>query len=224
VEENGQRNDAAARDGDPMRSVEAAETNGEARVDAVSTVYAEALMEAAEATGELQSISDEVEELGNVLRGEPKLLALLNTRTLGHAQRRGMIERLFKDQLSDVLYRFLQVVNDKDRLSSLPGIVKAFSQQMAERNGIIEADVWVPTKLDTAQVETLSDRIASVFDAKQVVVHQYEDPSLIGGLKIRVGDTLIDGSVATQLRRLRRRMVERGRANARELSAIEESE
>jgi F-type H+-transporting ATPase subunit delta len=194
----------------------------EVRTDAVSTNYAEALMESAEASGELESISAEVDQLAQLLSSEPRLMALLNTRTLSHADRRQMLERLFKEQLSDVLYRFIQVVNDKDRLASLPGILKAFAKQLAERNGILEADVWSPARLDEAQVETISDRLARAFGAKQVVVHQYEDPSLIGGIKVRVGDTLIDGSVASQLRRIRRRMIERGRENARQLTAIGE--
>jgi F-type H+-transporting ATPase subunit delta len=196
-------------------------TDGQLRTDAVSKVYAEALMEMAEASGELQSMADEVEELGQLLKREPGLMGLLSSRTLSHEQRREMLQRLFQDQLSDVLYRFVQVVNDKNRLASLPAIVKAFGQQMAERNGIVEADIWVPKLLEQDQLDAMSERIASAFGAKQVVIHQYKDQSLIGGLKIRVGDTLIDGSVATQLRRMRRRMIESGREKARQQTEVE---
>lgn len=215
-----QRHQAGSPTGDGERFEVAEE--GEARSDAVSNVYAEALLEAAEATGELDSISEEVASLGAVLRDQPQLKALLTAPSLNHADRRDLIDRVFKDNVSSVVYRFLRVVNDKHRLAALPGIVKAFSEMLAERQGIVEADVWVPTKLADDQLETVRERLARAFDAKQVVVHQYEDPSLIGGLKVRIGDTLIDGSVASQLRRLRRQMVARGREQARQLTAISE--
>jgi F-type H+-transporting ATPase subunit delta len=196
--------------------------NGELRTDAVSQVYAEALMEMAEATGELQSIADEVDELGQLLQSQPGLVRLLSTRTLSHEQRRESLERLFKDNVSNVLYKFLHVINDKGRLSALPAITRAFSEQMAQRNGIVEADVWVPKLMEQDQVDQIGERLAAAIGAQQVVVHQYKDHTLIGGLKIRVGDTLIDASVATQLRRMRQRMTEAGRAKARELTAVDE--
>ena len=199
------------------------QSNGELRTDSVSQVYAEALMEMAEATGELQSIADEVEELGELLRTQPGLLKLLASGMLGRDERRELIQRVFQEQVSDVLYRFLQVVNDKDRLESLRGIVKAFGEQMAEHHGIVEADVWAPQKLDEDQLDRISETLARQIGAQRVVVHQYEDPSLIGGLKIRIGDTLIDASVAAKLRQLRRRMLDAGRAKAREQSAVEEA-
>lgn len=197
-------------------------TNGELRTDAVSNVYAEALMEMAEATGEVQSITDEVEELGRLLRTEPGLRRLITTKTLSQEARRQLIDRIFKDHVSDVVYRFLQVVNEKDRLASLPAITKAFAELAAQRKGIVEADIWVPDTLPQAQVDRIAEGLAKALDAHEVVVHQYEDPSLIGGLKIRVGDKLIDASVAKQLKNLRHRLIQQGRAKARESDALRE--
>jgi len=194
----------------------------EPRTDAVSQVYAQALLEMAEQNGELQSLADEVEELGQLLKSQPQLKRLLATPTIGHEQRRGVIERVFKNQVSDVLYRFLHVVNDKGRLAALLAITRAFGELMAERNGIVEADIWIPASLAPDQRENLGDRLAKAVGAQQVVIHQYTDPSLIGGMKIRVGDTLIDASVAKQLRQMRQRMIESGRMKAQEMSAVEE--
>jgi len=198
------------------------QADGERRTDAVSQVYAEALIEMAEAQGELQSISDEVDELSHLLKSQPDLVRLLSTRTLSHEQRSEVIDRVFKDQVHDVLFRFLHVVNDKDRLSALPAITRAFADQMAQRNGIVEADVWVPKLLAQDEIDLISEQLAKAVGANQVVVHQYKDHTLIGGLKIRIGDTLIDASVAKQLRQMRHRMIESGRMKAREMAAVAE--
>jgi F-type H+-transporting ATPase subunit delta len=197
-------------------------SNGELRTDAVSQVYAEALFEMAEASDELESVAQEVDELGRLLREETSLRGLLSSPALGEEARRALIERVFQGQVSDVLYRFMQVVNQKGRLSSLPGITRAFATLVAERKGIVEADVWAPQPLDQQQIDQLGQRLAKALGVSQVVPRVHKDTSLIGGLKIRVGDKLIDASLATQLKRLRQRMAHRGREQARELRSVEE--
>ncbi|MEX0653180.1 MAG: ATP synthase F1 subunit delta [Phycisphaeraceae bacterium] len=183
--------------------------------DAVDRAYAKALFEMGEAQGLLDTLADEVDQFGELINEQPDLRRLLAGRTLAAHERTAMLERMFQGNVSDLLYRFLQVVNRKGRLSSLPGIVQAFADLMTEQRGLIEVDAFVAVRMDEKQASDVAATLGRQLK-KEVVLHQYVDPELIGGIKLRLGDQIIDGSVATQLRLLRQRMIAAGRAKARQ--------
>ncbi|MEX0887272.1 MAG: ATP synthase F1 subunit delta [Phycisphaeraceae bacterium] len=185
------------------------------QTDAVDRAYARALFETGVEQGELEALADEMEELGDVIADQPELRRLITTPAIGVQQRVGLIDRLFKDRVSPTLYKFLQVVTRKGRLASLPGMVQAFAELMTDQRGLVEVDIFVADRLNEAQADDVANSIGRVL-GREVVLHQYVDPELIGGLKIRVGDKLIDGSVANQLKLLRQRLGRVGRDRARE--------
>jgi F-type H+-transporting ATPase subunit delta len=159
-------------------------------------------------------LAEEAGELLSLMAGEPELDELLSSRALNSGQRRGLIEQIFKGNISDVLYRFLQVVNRKDRLDALAGILSAYRVLAVEARGEIDVDVFVAEALSDEAGRGVAESIGQVVE-KRVHLHQHVDSDLIGGLKVRVGDRLIDGSVATQLKILKRKLVEAGREQAR---------
>ena len=186
------------------------------QTDAVDRAYAQALFELGRDNGELEALADEVDELGELLAEQPDLRRLIRSPAIAAQERARLIGRLFEGRVSPTMYRFLQVVTRKGRLASLPGIVQAFAELMTDHRGLVEVDVFVAQRLDEATAKEVAERIGEVL-GREVVLHQYVDEELIGGLKIRVGDKLIDGSVANQLKLLRQRMGRVGRERAREM-------
>ena len=191
-------------------------TKSNFKTDAASDVYAQALFELAEHAGTLSTINDQVESLAELLAGSGELRELITSRALGRDDRAGVIDRVFKGKVDDTLFKFLHVLNHKDRLASLPGVTASFAALMAEKNGIIEVDAYVAKAMDAAQVGQVASSIGAALGGKQVVLHQYVDESLIGGLKLRVGDQMIDGSVATKLTKMKRDLIDAGREKARQ--------
>ena len=189
--------------------------------DSVSRVYAQALLELAQSANQLDAIAQEVSDLAALLAGNNDLRQLLDSRAIGAEARRGVIERVFKGKVSDTLYRFLQVVNTKDRLGVLPGILASFGEKLDEARGIVKVDAYVAKSLDAGQADRVAKAVGDSLGGKRVVLRQHVNPDLIGGLKLRIGDELIDASVATQLKLMQRRLVEAGQERARELAAIE---
>lgn len=184
---------------------------------AVDRVYAAALLELGEDQNALDAIADEVDQLAALLTDSPDLRRLLATRTLTTSDLAGVIDRTFKGRVSDTVYRFLHVVNGKGRLPNLEGILRAFDQLLEQKRGIVEADIYVATRLSDAEAKQVADRLGAAI-GKQVALHQYVDESLIGGVKIRLGDEMIDGSVATQLKQMKKQLIEEGREKARRIS------
>jgi len=190
------------------------------QVDSVSKVYAQALFDLADDAGQIEAIADELVQIGQLIEHQDQLKLLLDSKSLSIIERQGIIRRVFEGRVSDLLCRFLQVVNKKDRLGWLAGIAVAFAKLVADKHGIVEVDVYVARLLDDNQASRIAQVLGKVLGGKEVVIHQHEQPYLVGGVKIRVGDQLIDGSVATQLKLMEQNMMVVGREKARQLSAI----
>jgi len=195
------------------------------RIDALAEVYARSLLEAIDGQGDVQpdTIETELGELVELIEADPQRAALIYGRQLTQDQRRASIDKIFKDRVSDVTWRFLQVLNAKDRLGHLPTIRAAFEQQLKQRRGEVDVLVYSAKPLDDAQKQTVGDRISAAINAK-ALIHNRVDERLIGGLKLRIGDQLLDGSVARQLDKMKATLIRRGRESAREGNQVIEEE
>lgn len=173
--------------------------------DAVAQVYARSLYELAEQAGgneKILEIASELEQICELALGDQSLAEFLASPIIDKKRRGDSLRRIFSDIVTDLTLRFLLVLNDKRRLDHLQMIQMAFDQLVQEAFGRIEVDIFTPAPLGTDQLDTLRDRIQRAI-GKEPVLHTYTDDRMIGGLRLRIGDQLIDGSVATQLRRLR---------------------
>jgi F-type H+-transporting ATPase subunit delta len=180
----------------------------------VEDIYGLALVEMAAEAGTLDATAAEVEELATLLAAEPELTKLFSSRVLDTSKRASSIERLFKGQLSDLVYNFVQTVNRKGRLDKLQGILTSFSRIVDQRNGIVEVDLYVASQMSSEALDELGQKIGVAIQ-RNVILNQKVDANLIGGLKLRVGDRMIDGSIATQLKMLERKIVVEGREKAK---------
>lgn len=177
--------------------------------------YARALLELADEANQRADIVDEAAQLEQFMDEQSDVKRLIKARSLSTADRASIIDNLFKGRVSDLTYRFIQIVNDKDRLNRLVYILAAVRVLEAQNQGVIEVEAYVAAAMDETQSQELAERIGTAV-GKKVVLHQTEDASLIGGLKLRFENRVVDGSVATQLRHLKQQMIHAGRDQARE--------
>jgi len=185
----------------------------------VAAVYGEALYELAEQAGEIDAVAEEVAALAELLDQQPELTRLLASEAIASEAQRQSLRRVFEGQVGDLLWRFIQVVHQKGRFAELGGLLRAFLRIRDERAGVIEVEAWVAGEHDAA---TLAQDLGGALGGG-VKLHAHRDDALIGGLKIRIGDRVLDGSVATRLRLLRRHLVDVGRRQAREAAGAEET-
>ena len=106
------------------------------------------------------------------------------------------------------------MLNAKGRLGNLAPITAAFDQLVQEAFGRVEVDVYTAAPIDADELNSIRERLQSIL-GKEPVVHPYVDNAMIGGLKLQIGDQLIDASVATRLRRLRDKLSGEGSAQVR---------
>jgi F-type H+-transporting ATPase subunit delta len=175
----------------------------------IAFVYARALYDAAEKAGQLAGVIEEYESLvRDVLARNPAFEKMLSSSIIGRSDREGTLRRAFEGRVSKIFLNFLLVLNDHGRLEILRPILAQLHGIRDERLGLVPVQVRSAVPLDAAQEKALRDRLAAII-AGQPVIHSDVDPALLGGLVIRVGDTVYDASVRTQLKRLREQLLQR---------------
>ncbi len=182
-------------------------------IDEIALVYARALLEECEHSGgtaQAVSIGQELTELGELIRADKKFSEFLRSPLLDGSKRVASLSKILQGRVSDVLFRFAMVLAERGRAGRLSDVADAFDRLLQERLGRIEVDVYtVAGNADEATLATVRTRVKEAF-GKEPVLHQYADPNMIGGVKLRVGDQLIDGSIATGLRNMRTRITRLG--------------
>lgn len=182
--------------------------------DAVSLNYAKALLELALSKGGKAGVEDlqgELEDLLELARADKLFGEFLATRAIATNKRREALERMLRGRVSDLLLNFLLLLNSKGRLSELPTIAVSYDHLVQEQFGRVEVDVYTAEPVAPDLLRSIGDRLGTVL-GKQVVAHPYIDAAMIGGVKFRIGDQLVDASVATRLRRMRDKLANEGSA------------
>ena len=182
-------------------------------IDEIASVYAASLLEVCDKQGGnavAESCAAELSALAEMVRADKRFAEFLKTPIIGAAARRASIDRIVKGKVSDLVYRFVMVVAAHGRAGRLADIAEAFDGLLQARLGRIEVDMFTVTGQAAPDVvATVKGGVKEAF-GKDAVIHQYADPNMIGGVKRRIGDQLIDGSVETQLRNMRDAVAARG--------------
>ena len=200
----------------------------ESQPDALATVYARSLLELADEAGgqeRIEAVLGQLEDILDLARTDRRFGEFFASRILSTANRAKSLRAIFEGRCDDLVFRFLLVVNEKGRLGHIVAIVAAFDALVQERFGRIEVDVFTASPVDVAEVDSIKTRLAEIL-GKEVVVHPYTDESMIGGVKFRIGDQLVDASLASRLRRMRDSLSTSGgaklRAKAQEIIDLSE--
>jgi F-type H+-transporting ATPase subunit delta len=175
----------------------------------VAATYARSLLGAAEKAGVTQQVADELDAvIAQVLDRHPRLEAILASRLIPPDEKLAMLDRLFSRRVEKLLLNALKVVARHGRLELLRGIHAAFHAALDALRGRVHVEVRSTGPLAPQTVAYLSDRVRRALGGEPRLALR-EQPDLIAGIVLRIGDTVYDGSVATQLREVRHDMIQR---------------
>jgi F-type H+-transporting ATPase subunit delta len=164
--------------------------------------YAAALFDLADARHELDAVAGDLRELRTMLHESPDLGRLLRSPVLSREDQGKAIAALGERAgLSRLTGDFLGVVAGNRRLFAAPAMIEAFLKQLAERRGEVTAEVTAAQPLSESQQNTLAEQLRRAV-GRRVTVDLRVDPSLLGGMIVKVGSRMIDGSLKSRLHRL----------------------
>jgi F-type H+-transporting ATPase subunit delta len=169
---------------------------------ALADRYADALADVAIEQKAIAQIRQELGDFLSLLQESPELSLLLDNPAVQRANKRAVVEALVARMgASHTLRNFLCVVVDRGRSRMLPEMQKSFEARLDERQGILRADVASARDLADPEKAELREALERM-TGKRVEAAYRLDPALIAGTVVRIGSTIYDGSVRTQLERL----------------------
>jgi len=164
--------------------------------------YAEALFNVLRAEEELDRVEDELFRFGKLVESNNELRQVLADKSIDRAQRTKVLEELLEDKVSPHTLGLLTFIVNQGRGRQLPQILEELSSLAAAARNSVVAEVRTAVPLDDSQREELA-RVLSEATGKQVQVKTIIDPSVIGGVVAKVGDTVIDGTIRHRVEQLR---------------------
>jgi len=164
--------------------------------------YATALFDLADQQQALDAVAGDLIQLRQMIEESPELARLIRSPVLSRdAQARAMATLVEKAEFGTTVRNFVGVVAQHRRLFALTGIIKGFLAMLAARRGEVTAEVTAAQALTKGQMTAINEQLNRAIGSK-VAVDVRVDPAIIGGLVVKVGSRMVDGSLRTKLTRL----------------------
>ncbi|HYM73402.1 MAG TPA: F0F1 ATP synthase subunit delta [Stellaceae bacterium] len=178
----------------------AAESTG---ISGLAERYAAALFELADERHALDEAAGDLRELRAMLAASPDLGRMVRSPVLSRADQGKAIGALVEQAgLSQLTRDFLAVVARNRRLFAVPAMIDAYLSKLADRRGEVTAEITAAQPLTEAQQGALGEQLRRVVGSR-VAIDVHVDPSLLGGMIVKIGSRMVDGSLKGQLQRLR---------------------
>lgn len=174
--------------------------------DVVEDAAVDALLGAAQGQGSLDAVEDELFRVERALVAERDLLAALGNRSASPAARGALAREVFAGKVSAVTLALVERAVTTPRGRRLQRALASFVAAAADRRQRSIAHVTAAVELTPAQRQRLAGILAEAY-GREVRINVAVDPSVVGGIRVQVGDEVVDGTIAARLDEARRRLV-----------------
>ena len=164
--------------------------------------YAQAIYEITAELSRVDEAEQQLKLIYSVLSEHSDLYCLIYHPLVPASAKKKIIRQIFGRELDKSVKNFLLLLIDKRRESALPAIIQAYIRLAHEARNIAEAEVFTAKQLNQDQLNGLIAKLSKI-TGKTIVLKTAVDQKLLGGVVIKIGDKLIDGSIAHQLKRLK---------------------
>ena len=168
--------------------------------------YAEALLALARKADDLEGWGHIIHAFAEAASSDPKLRHFLEAPQISAAEKKVVIGKAFADNMPRLMLRFVQKLVDNRRQMLIPQIAVEYANLVDAEQGRLHARVTVAKEPSDAELKAITQELSRAF-GKVVVPHLTTNPAIIGGIVVRVGDTVLDGSVKRRLGVLRQRIL-----------------
>lgn len=177
------------------------------RENTVARSYAVALFELGQRTGQHAEFVAALQSLDALLASDARVRTFLYTPQLDASAKKDALRRALSGRVPPLFLNFVMVVLDKRRQRLLPDISHAYRALLDEHLGLLNVQVTLAREPDERAEEEIAAQLTRVLGRK-VVPHLHVEPAILGGIVVRYGDYLLDGSLRRRLLRLRERMLD----------------
>lgn len=179
----------------------------------VSRRYAQALMAIAAEQKSVDAVAADLASIGATLAASRDLQLLVASPVIQEGKKLSIFRELWEPRVGRVTMAFLSLLVTKRRETILPGVIEEYLALRDAAQGVLVAEVQTAVQMTGEQEAALVKRLET-YTKKKIRMQKSTDPAIRGGMVVRIGDTVLDGSVRRQLERLRERFLEGGNAHA----------
>ncbi|MEC5424470.1 F0F1 ATP synthase subunit delta [Virgibacillus sp. C22-A2] len=172
----------------------------------VAKRYADALFQLGSEKAVLEQFVEELQVVKEVFQTNANLYTFLKHPRVNNAKKKQFLEEVFQGLQTDVV-NTLKLLVERHRVEITPSIIDHFLQLVNDAKGIAEATVYSVRELSDSERQELEISFAKRFNKRKIQLTNIVDPSIIGGIKIRMGNSIYDGSVSGKLKRIERNIV-----------------
>jgi F-type H+-transporting ATPase subunit delta len=173
-------------------------------MEEIAEVYARALFEAAKDDDVLDRVHDELGQFADALDSDRNLQVFLFSPYFSSEEKKQGVRRIVTDA-DERLLNFLELLAERHRMPALFRIRRIFDGLWADENRLLPVTVTSATELDQGLVDEIGKRIEEQ-TGRQVELSSNVDPDVLGGLRVRVGNMVLDATVRNRLEQLRKQV------------------
>lgn len=164
--------------------------------------YAKALFAVGKKVGEaeLASFGKDLAALDEALKASPELLRVFKNPIIGIEEKKAVVGKVLDSlDAGGVVKNFCSLLADKDRLGNLPEIAAVYRDILDAEQGIVRGECLTAVDLDTTKQDEIKKALETQLKDQKLVLDFAVDPSILGGVKLKVGDKILDASLKAQL-------------------------
>jgi F-type H+-transporting ATPase subunit delta len=164
----------------------------------VANRYAKALFEVAEERGAIDAVEAQLNAVANTLTGNEDLRVILTHPQVSGGNKKALVEKLFANTTGTEVMNLLRMLIDRKRESIIGDVLEAFTHMADLKRGILDVTVTTAVPLNEEEESDLSARLSRVL-GKKLRMHVKVKSEIIGGILLRIGDKVYDGTIAGKL-------------------------
>lgn len=168
--------------------------------------YALALYTVAEEKGKVEEYLTDLREIVSLMKNDAEFLKVIKYPQISTSQKKKMFIRIFKGRIDEDLLSFLLILIEKDRILFTEQKLNEMEKINLERNNTLLVEVKTVIPLLDSERETLRMKLYKMYD-KKIIFEEKLDKNVIGGVYIRVGDDVIDGTIKNRLEDMKKLML-----------------
>jgi F-type H+-transporting ATPase subunit delta len=176
------------------------------REPTIAKNYAETLLELAQRAGDLRGWGDMLDQVADAMETDRRLRTFLESPRVSAQRKNEILQKSYGAQLPRNFVRFLQALVSHRRQMLIPVIARAYHDLVDQVEGRVHASVTVARPADDSDRDIVTKQLSRML-GKEVVPHFHVNAAILGGVVVRVGDTVLDGSVRRRLATLRTKMM-----------------
>ncbi len=173
----------------------------------IANTYGDALFELAVENDQVDELFKEVQQLQPLLRRDGDFAKMMTHPKIDKDEKLQIAETVFKGRISQEMMGFLTIVIGKDRYPEIDAMLEYFISRVKEYRGIGIATVTTAVPLTAVQGQRVQDKLLATTKYKTMEIHFEQNPDLIGGMVIRIGDRVVDSSIRTKLSELQKELL-----------------